>query len=196
MPASSGRRTSTGCSRTITANPSKCRKAETRPRASDAIRADTAYIVTSLLRGVVQRGTAVDIILVEQASAKVDMIEATHVGLGSQPLVQVYAEVLEGNDAAIEVVDKYSKGLTITTEEETLMNKTFEERGIDVVAEDVPDLLQQLDGHTVIVNDQPVTLQTETVSRNPTRSETGRMSAICRYYPHWGTAVKRREHAG
>jgi len=32
---------------------------ETRPRASDAIRADTAYIVTSLLRGVVERGTAV-----------------------------------------------------------------------------------------------------------------------------------------
>jgi penicillin-binding protein 1A len=31
---------------------------ETRPRASDAIRADTAYIVTSLLRGVVERGTA------------------------------------------------------------------------------------------------------------------------------------------
>jgi penicillin-binding protein 1A len=32
---------------------------ETRPRATDAIRADTAYIVTSLLRGVVERGTAV-----------------------------------------------------------------------------------------------------------------------------------------
>jgi penicillin-binding protein 1A len=32
---------------------------ETRPRATDAIRADTAYILTSLLRGVVQRGTAV-----------------------------------------------------------------------------------------------------------------------------------------
>ena len=31
---------------------------ETRPRASDAIRADTAYIVTSLLQGVVERGTA------------------------------------------------------------------------------------------------------------------------------------------
>jgi penicillin-binding protein 1A len=31
---------------------------ETRPRATDAIRADTAYIVTSLLRGVVERGTA------------------------------------------------------------------------------------------------------------------------------------------
>ena len=31
---------------------------ETRPRASDALRADTAYIVTSLLRGVVERGTA------------------------------------------------------------------------------------------------------------------------------------------
>jgi penicillin-binding protein 1A len=32
---------------------------ESRPRASDAIRADTAYILTSLLRGVVERGTAV-----------------------------------------------------------------------------------------------------------------------------------------
>lgn len=31
---------------------------------------------------------------------------------------------------------------------------------IDAVAENVPDLLQQLDGLTVIVNDQPVTLQT------------------------------------
>lgn len=31
---------------------------ETRPRATDAIRADTAYIVTSLLQGVVERGTA------------------------------------------------------------------------------------------------------------------------------------------
>jgi penicillin-binding protein 1A len=31
---------------------------ENRPRATDAIRADTAYIITSLLRGVVQRGTA------------------------------------------------------------------------------------------------------------------------------------------
>jgi penicillin-binding protein 1A len=31
---------------------------ESRPRASDAIRADTAYILTSLLRGVVERGTA------------------------------------------------------------------------------------------------------------------------------------------
>jgi penicillin-binding protein 1A len=31
---------------------------ENRPRASDAIRADTAYILTSLLRGVVERGTA------------------------------------------------------------------------------------------------------------------------------------------
>jgi penicillin-binding protein 1A len=31
---------------------------ETRPRATDAIRADTAYIVTSLLRGVVEHGTA------------------------------------------------------------------------------------------------------------------------------------------
>ena len=31
---------------------------ETRPQATDAIRADTAYIVTSLLRGVVERGTA------------------------------------------------------------------------------------------------------------------------------------------
>jgi penicillin-binding protein 1A len=31
---------------------------ETRPRATDAIGADTAYIVTSLLRGVVERGTA------------------------------------------------------------------------------------------------------------------------------------------
>ncbi|NHZ71974.1 MAG: nodulation protein NfeD [Aquificales bacterium] len=31
---------------------------------------------------------------------------------------------------------------------------------IDAVAEDVPDLLQQLDGLTVIVNDQPVILQT------------------------------------
>jgi hypothetical protein len=84
----------------------------------------------------VQRGTVVDIILVEQSSATVGMIDATHAGLGSQPLVQVYAEVLEGNDAAIEVVDKYSKGLTITDEEETLMNKTFTDRGIDVVADD------------------------------------------------------------
>ncbi len=32
---------------------------EGRPQASDAIRADTAYILTSLLRGVVERGTAV-----------------------------------------------------------------------------------------------------------------------------------------
>jgi penicillin-binding protein 1A len=32
---------------------------ETRPFATDAIRADTAYIMTSLLRGVVERGTAV-----------------------------------------------------------------------------------------------------------------------------------------
>ncbi len=32
---------------------------ESRPQASDAIRADTAYILTSLLRGVVERGTAV-----------------------------------------------------------------------------------------------------------------------------------------
>jgi penicillin-binding protein 1A len=32
---------------------------ENRPQASDAIRADTAYILTSLLRGVVERGTAV-----------------------------------------------------------------------------------------------------------------------------------------
>ena len=31
---------------------------------------------------------------------------------------------------------------------------------IDAIADDVPDLLQQLDGLTVIVNDQPVTLQT------------------------------------
>jgi penicillin-binding protein 1A len=31
---------------------------ETRPQAKDAIRADTAYIMTSLLRGVVERGTA------------------------------------------------------------------------------------------------------------------------------------------
>jgi penicillin-binding protein 1A len=31
---------------------------ENRPEASDAIRADTAYVMTSLLRGVVQRGTA------------------------------------------------------------------------------------------------------------------------------------------
>jgi penicillin-binding protein 1A len=31
---------------------------ESRPRASDAIRADTAYLMTSLLRGVVERGTA------------------------------------------------------------------------------------------------------------------------------------------
>lgn len=84
----------------------------------------------------VQRGTAVDIILVEQASATVDMIDATHAGLASQPLVQVYAEVLEGNDAAIEVVDKYSKGLSITAEEETLMQSTFAERGIEVAAED------------------------------------------------------------
>jgi hypothetical protein len=50
--------------------------------------------------------------------------------------VLVYKEVLEGNDAAIEVVDKYSKGLTITADEETLMNKTFADRGIDVVADD------------------------------------------------------------
>ena len=84
----------------------------------------------------VQRGTAVDIILVEQASATVGMVEATHVDFGSQTLVQVYAEILEGNDAAIEVVDKYSKGLTITAEEETLMNKTFAESSINVVADD------------------------------------------------------------
>jgi penicillin-binding protein 1A len=32
---------------------------ETRPQATDAIRADTAYLMTSLLRGVVERGTAV-----------------------------------------------------------------------------------------------------------------------------------------
>jgi penicillin-binding protein 1A len=32
---------------------------EARPQASDAIRADTAYLMTSLLRGVVERGTAV-----------------------------------------------------------------------------------------------------------------------------------------
>jgi len=32
---------------------------ERRPKARDAIRADTAYIMTSLLQGVVQRGTAV-----------------------------------------------------------------------------------------------------------------------------------------
>lgn len=84
----------------------------------------------------VQRGTVVDIILVEQASATVGMIDATHAGLGSQSLVQVYAEVLEGNNAAIEVVDKYSKGLAITADEEILMNKTFAEKGIEVVAED------------------------------------------------------------
>lgn len=83
-----------------------------------------------------RRGTAVDIILVEQASATVGMIAATHAGLVSQSLVQVYAEVLEGNDAALEVVDKYSKGLAITAEEETLMNKTFADSGIDVVAGD------------------------------------------------------------
>ena len=84
----------------------------------------------------VQRGTVVDIILVEQASATVGMIEATHADLGSQSLVQVYAEVLEGNNAALEVVDKYSKGLTITAEEETLMNKTFADSGIEVVSGD------------------------------------------------------------
>jgi penicillin-binding protein 1A len=32
---------------------------EGRPRATDAVRADAAYIVTSLLRGVVERGTAI-----------------------------------------------------------------------------------------------------------------------------------------
>jgi penicillin-binding protein 1A len=32
---------------------------ENRPEAKDAIRADTAYLMTSLLRGVVERGTAV-----------------------------------------------------------------------------------------------------------------------------------------
>ena len=84
----------------------------------------------------VRRGTVVDIILVEQASATVGMIEATHADLGSQSLVQVYAEVLEGNNAALEVVDKYSKGLTITAEEETIMNKTFADSGIEVVSGD------------------------------------------------------------
>jgi membrane-bound serine protease (ClpP class) len=35
---------------------------------------------------------------------------------------------------------------------------------IDAIADDVPDLLQQLDGLTVLVNDQPVTLQTAEAS--------------------------------
>ncbi|UCD79858.1 MAG: hypothetical protein JSW26_00035 [Desulfobacterales bacterium] len=84
----------------------------------------------------VQRGTAVDIILVQQESATVGMVDATHADLGSQKLVQVYADVLEGNDTAVEVVDKYSKGLTLTVEDETLMNNVFAEKGITVVAGD------------------------------------------------------------
>lgn len=36
---------------------------------------------------------------------------------------------------------------------------------IDAVADDIPDLLQQLDGHTVWVNDQPLTLATSTTEQ-------------------------------
>lgn len=84
----------------------------------------------------VQRGTVVDIILVEKESVTVDMVEATHADVGSRKLVEVYEDVLAGNDAAMEVVDKYSKGVTITPEEETLMEKTLAEGGIGVVAGD------------------------------------------------------------
>jgi|GEM_PF-6025140 len=84
----------------------------------------------------VRRGTTVDIILVEKASAKVGMVEATHADLGSQSLVEVYDTVIEGNDAVIEVVDKYSKGQTITADEKILMDKTFTGSGISVVEGD------------------------------------------------------------
>jgi hypothetical protein len=84
----------------------------------------------------VQRGTAVDIILVQQVSATVGMIDGTYADLASQPLVKVYTDVLEGNDAAIQVVDKYSKGLTLTADDQTLMNNVFAEKGINVVAGD------------------------------------------------------------
>jgi hypothetical protein len=84
----------------------------------------------------VKRGTAVDIILVQQGSATVGMIDGTFAQLASQPLVKVYGDVLEGNDAAIEVVDKYSKGLTLTNDDQALMNAVFEEKGINIVEGD------------------------------------------------------------
>jgi membrane-bound serine protease (ClpP class) len=46
-------------------------------------------------------------------------------------------------------------------------NEALEVGFIDAVAEDVPDLLQQLDGLTVTVNDQPVTLQTADAAITP-----------------------------
>jgi hypothetical protein len=84
----------------------------------------------------VQRGTTVDIILVQQGSATVGMIDGTYQALASQPLVKVYSDVLAGNEAAIQVVDKYSKGLTLTNDDQAVMNAVFEEKGIDIVAGD------------------------------------------------------------
>ena len=46
-------------------------------------------------------------------------------------------------------------------------NEALEVGLIDVVAENVDDLLQQLDGLTVTVNEQPVTLQTADAGRRP-----------------------------
>ena len=97
---------------------------------------DKVYSQNPKAGTLVRRGTTVDIILVEKASAKVGMVEATHKDLESQSMVEVYDTVIEGNDAVVEVVDKYSKGETITAEEKTLMDKTFTEKGISVVEGD------------------------------------------------------------
>ena len=64
------------------------------------------------------------------------MIDGTLVQMASQPLVKVYGDVLEGNDAAIQVVDKYSKGVTLTSDDQALMNAVFEEKGINLVEGD------------------------------------------------------------
>lgn len=63
-------------------------------------------------------------------------------------------------EAATELAEEMIQEARAVTAEEAL------EAGlIDVIADDVPDLLQQVDGLTVLVNDQPVTLATASASQ-------------------------------
>ena len=105
---------------------------ETHPKALSAIRADTAYIVTSLLRGVVQRGTAIRAAslgrpLGGKTGTTNDYTDAWFIGFDPR----IAAGVWVGHDQKIPLGDKETGAKAALPAWLTFMEETLAERPVE-----------------------------------------------------------------
>ncbi len=96
--------------------------------------ADKVFSLNPQAGTLVPKGTKVNIVLVAQDTATVDMFEETHEALADIKLVQVFDDFLRNDTEAFDIVDKYAHGETLTSNERALMENKFQAQGISIVA--------------------------------------------------------------